>query len=217
MHPKYSEWLSFVFDRQPTPSGWYFDIEDVDFDVPTSDVAELVALTFENCGRDLARYDDRQVAEGVNYIVNNSCSNVVYALFDETVGVELRLRAIHAIKTLYRDCFTPRCAPVLGHSSQPGANPLTYPCYMLWDIFPFSIWNDRKDGRLFYETSIEVMTDALDSPNPACIESALHGLGHFILYWEEAADVVQQYLKRKHHVLPGLKSYAERALTGNVQ
>lgn len=79
----------------------------------------------------------------------------------------------------YRDRFAPRCAHVLGHTGQPGANDLNGPCYVFWDIFPYSLWDDRKEGNQFFAKAVEVMADTLNSFNPACVEATLHGLGHF--------------------------------------
>ncbi len=216
MHPRYLTWLTFVFDRRETPNGWYFDLEDEDFGATPQELVELIVLTMESSGKDLADYGDRQVAEGLNYIVNNACSSVVAVLFDDAVSVQLRLRAIESIKTLYRDCFAPRCASVLCHTGQKGGNALNLPCYMLWDVFPISLWEGRRDGKLFYAAALDVLEDALDSSNPACVEGALHGLGHLFAYCEEAADVVARYQKRNHYLLPALESYARQASMGNV-
>jgi len=92
---------------------------------------------------------------------------------NESVPVQLRLRAIEAIKTLYQDCFTPRCAPVLGHLNEPGANPLNQVCYMLWDASPLSYWENRPNREVFYGAVVDVLEMALKSPNPARVESAL--------------------------------------------
>jgi hypothetical protein len=144
LHSRYQEWLHYVFDRPITPNGWYFDFEFSDFGAEKADLAQLVANTMDNCGRDLASYSDDQVNYGLNYIFNNSCSNVVFSLMDDTVPAPLRLRAIASIKSLYQDCFTPRCAHVLGHNDKPGANPLNGICYMLWDVSPLSYWADSR-------------------------------------------------------------------------
>lgn len=216
--PRYAAWLKFVFDRPLTPNGWYFDLDEPDFEGSETEIAELVACTLENCGRDLAGYSEQQVYHGLNYIFSNACSNAVFALIDELVPASLRLRAIAAIKLLYRDCFAPRCAPVLCHLDEPGANVLNSICYMLWDMSPLGHWEGRPNKEVFYNAVVEVMEEALASDNPACVESALHGLGHAQPYFtERIVEVISAFQRRNVYVSPRLKDYAQYARSGCVQ
>jgi hypothetical protein len=216
--PRYAEWLLFVFDRPVTPNGWYFDLEEPTFTAVASELAVLVDHTLENCGRDLARFSNEQVYHGLNYIFSNSCSDVVFSLMDESVPTALRLRAIATIKILYRDCFNQRCAPVLGNIDEPGSNPLNSICYMLWDTSPLGYWENRPNKDVFYCAVVEVMAEALNSSNPACVESALHGLGHTQSYYtEKVIEVIDSYLRRNVFVSPQLKEYAQHAKSGCIQ
>lgn len=216
--PRYAEWLQFVFDRPITPNGWYFDLEEPNFPSISNELAALVAHTFENCGRDLAGFSNEQVYHGLNYIFSNSCSDVVFALMDESVPTALRLRAIAAVKILYQDCFNARCAPVLGHIDEPGSNPLNSICYMLWDTSPLGYWENRPNKDVFYSAVVEVMAEALNSSNPACVESALHGLGHTqSSYTERVVEVIDSYLRRNVFVSPQLKECAQHAKSGCIQ
>jgi hypothetical protein len=216
--PRYQEWLSYVFDRPDTLDTWCFDFELPMFEANEIEQAELIANTLEHCGCDLAKFSERQVNFGLEYIFNNSCSDVVFALMNESVPMQLRLRAIGAIKTLYRDCFTSRCAPVLGHLDEPGANILNHVCYMLWDASPLSYWENRPNREVFYGAVVDVLEEALTLPNPACVESALHGLGHLHSYClERVEEVIGTYLRRNVFVAPGLQWYAQQAGVGRVQ
>lgn len=218
MSPRYQEWLQYVFDRPVTPNGWYFDVECPPFEAENTELAELIACTLENCGRDFAPYSDAQLRYGLDYIFNNSCSDAVFSLMDDAVPLALRLRAIAAIGNLYRDCFAHKCAPVLGHTSQPGGSPLNDVCYMLWDASPLSYWERSKDKQTFYRAISDVMEDALTSDNPACVESALHGLGHICSsYNERVVEIINAYLRRNVFVSAGLREYAQHASVGHVQ
>jgi hypothetical protein len=179
MHPRYIEWLKYVFDRPATSNGWYFDVEDMEpFEAEPSELVELVATTFENCAVDLASYSNEQLRYGLSYIIDNGASDVVFSLMSEQVPAAQRLRAIAALKQLYSQVLGPRCAPVLGHTNEPGGNALNYICYMLWDISPLSWWERSPDRATFYQAVCDVLEHATMSPNPACVESGLHGLGH---------------------------------------
>ena len=101
---------------------------------------ELFAHTFEK-SKDLLRFSDAQLSDGFSYMLDNSCSDTVFALMDECVSLEQRKRAIAAIKYVYADCFEQRCSPVLGHLDEPGANALNQICYMLWDVSPLTYWD----------------------------------------------------------------------------
>ena len=180
----------------------------------------LVTHTLENCGTDLARFSDAQVNHGLNYIFDGTCSNVVHALMSDNVSAGLRLQAISGIEILYRDCFGPRCAPVLGHSGEPGDNPLNYICYMLWDVSPLSYWERKTspDREIFYNAVVDVLEDALTSTNPACVESALHGLGHMLSsHIDRVTQVISAFQRKNAFASPQLESYAKCASVGNVQ
>ena len=49
---------------------------------------------------------------------------------------------------------------------------------MLWDSSPLGYWSDHKNPEEFYCALIEMHRTVLRLSNPACVESALHGLGH---------------------------------------
>ena len=218
MHQRYTEWLKYVFDRPATPNGWYFDIEDLEpFEAEPSELAELVAVTFENCGRDLVPYSNEQLRHGLAYIVDNSASDVVFSLMSEHVPTELRVTAIAGLKHLYSQVLEPRCAPVLGHTSEPGDNALNYLCYMLWDISPLSHWERSQERSIFYRSVCDVLEHALKSPNRACVESGLHGLGHiYSSYPDRVEQVIDRYLKDARPQ-DELRQYAMDARRGHVQ
>ena len=77
---------------------------------------------------------------------------------------------------------------MLGHTSERWGNPLNYIAYMLWDVSPL-IYHARDDNRLFSAIT-DVLEDALNLSNAACIESALHGLGHAQHYYPDAVELI---------------------------
>jgi hypothetical protein len=217
MPPRYQEWLKYLFDRPETENGWYFDLEYDNFEASDAEIIELITHVFDNCMQDLACYSDKQINQGLYYFFSNNCSDCVFTLMDDAVPIQERLRVIYSIKNLYNDCFTPRCAHVLGHINEKGANPLNQICYMLWDISPLSYWENRPNKEVFYSAIVDMLEDILNSKNPACVESALHGLGHMEAYHSQhVKKVIAGYLKRNEYAAPILKQYAEHALIGYV-
>jgi vesicle coat complex subunit len=90
---------------------------------------------------------------------------------------------------------------------------------MLWDVSPLSWWEEKRspEREIFYNAVIDVLEEALSSNNPACVESALHGLGHIQSSCiERVTEVITNYLK-KVSVSTQLTTYAKQAILGNVQ
>jgi hypothetical protein len=219
MHPRYIEWLKYVFDRPASPNGWYFDEDDLEpFKAEPTELVELVTCTFENSGRDLSSYSDDQLRYGLSYILENGASDVVFSLKSEHVPTELRLRAIASLKHVYSQIFERRCASVLGHISEPGGIALNYICYMLWDVSPLSHWERDRERGVFYSAVCDVLEHALRSANRACVESGLHGLGHVFTYSPERVErVIDGFLVNAATRVPELRQYAQAARIGHVQ
>jgi hypothetical protein len=207
--PRYRDWLSYLFDREATDRAWYQTADVLPFEGEPAEIAELFVHTMRNCGRDLAGFSDRQAAEGLQFLTNPSCGDVVFQLTRKPLSKDAREAVILSIETLYSDCFTPRCAPVLGHLDEPGANPLNRVCYMLWDVSPLLSGTPRA--------VLQVIEAGLTSPNPACQESALHGLGHFPASEgrDETANMIASYLRTQRPTAK-LRAYAERAARGAI-
>ena len=217
MLSRYSEWLEHVFDHAVADPEWYFDLDAPEFNASSVEITHLVAWTMENCGRDLAIYTEAQVNQGLNYLFSNSCSDYVFSLMDADVPIDTRVDAIRSIKKLYSDCFDDRCMQVLGHLNELSSSKLNNICYMRWDVTPLNCWEGRPDKNLAYEAVVDVMEAALGSKNIACIESALHGLGHTKTYLPERITlIIEHFLATNSNLRPELKSYARNAAVGYV-
>ncbi len=89
---------------------------------------------------------------------------------------------------------------------------------MLWDVSPISYLGNRKSKEQLYDAMIDVLEECLSLTNPACVESALHGLGHLHgVDKDRIESVIASKLKNKAFRPPSLKSYAEQAMKGRVQ
>ena len=204
----YDRWITFVFDRPETKDGWYFasGTDDDEFEASREDLVALIGATCERSGRDLARFSNTQVAHGVNYMFNNSCSNVVYAICQKGAPAELRVDAVNAMKTLYADCFARRCDDTLANAIAEisEANRLNVVCSYFWDSSPLSSWKG---------VVTDVMEFALGLKSIACVESALYGLGH---RWRDprVPGIIDTFLRTRPHVNSQLR---QRALNIRAQ
>ncbi|HET8636414.1 MAG TPA: hypothetical protein VFL96_06155, partial [Acidobacteriaceae bacterium] len=80
-----------------------------------------------------------------------------------------------------------------------------------------SYWERSPERGIFYRAVTEVLEHALQSPNRACVESGLHGLGHIHSYYpERVEDVINRYLKAVN-LEAELRQYAVNARRGYVQ
>ncbi|MGA2548911.1 MAG: hypothetical protein ABSF50_02080 [Burkholderiaceae bacterium] len=218
MLDRYEDWLNHVFERPVLEDGWHLDVDRPDFDADGDEIVSLITHTLENCGTDLNGFSDEQVNFGLHYIFDSKCSQIASALKDDGVALLSRLRAIAAIRNLYEDCFSQRCAPVLGHIKEAGATPVNGICYMFWHSSDLVDWEQSTVKMRFYEAILEVLAQTLADSNPACVESALHGLGHLQRHFpSRVAEVIDTFRRKTSLGSPLLEHYAYQACRGRVR
>lgn len=225
MTPLYQQQLDFVFNRPVTEPAWYWQIIDAEEDPFNGEDAQ-VAFTFiealcVNPAKDLAPFNDSQVGQGLGFIFDSACSNLTHGFKAAPMPFERKLVALRNLYTLFRDVLVPRCAPVLSASSQEPSMQLTYICYMFWDVTPLSgQWQGvtKEERRTYYEAVAWVMQQCLSAPNPAVVESGLHGLGHMVFdYPAVAVPIIDAYLEKHKTRHDPLTNYARAARTGMIQ
>jgi len=168
----YEKWLNCIFGRSINQPFFTSKIDNLDADTNFKFFYE----TLVNSGSELLRFSDKQVNNGL-YLMFSSSQGIVFVLKEPSVPAQDRTAAIRAIKILYTDCFEKRARPVLSHLNEPRASPINSICYMLWDVTSINTWGNKGDCE-YFDLCLEVLEFALHLENPACIESALHGLGH---------------------------------------
>ncbi|MBK8255774.1 MAG: hypothetical protein IPK82_24290 [Polyangiaceae bacterium] len=217
MHARYQEWLAHVFDHTPTKNGWYFDNPTEEFEASPLDLTLLITQTCTNAERDLAGFSNSQVAQGLNYIFNNSCSNVIFGPKDKKVNTVTRCECIQSVIYLYEGCFKKRCSPQLSHLDEARKSPLNIVCYMLWDVSPLANWHGDKEKKTFHSTLVDLHTAVLKLGHDACTESALHGLGHLHSYLAKPVEnAVDNWLRQNGSARTELLHYAKAARNGHV-
>lgn len=213
--PHYENWLEVVYHRK-----YLFDpaVVEPTFDETPDALIELITATLLRCGEDLLYFTEEEASLGLQYVFYNGCSDYVFAFASDAVPLDNRLDGIRAIKHLYTDCFEPRCVPVLGHLDEPGANPLNSFCYMLWDGSPIGWWGHHADADAFHPAIVEVMAYALTTcENPACLESALHGLGHLKSARPDlVVPIIETFLDTRSALSAEIIQYAKAAMTGCI-
>jgi hypothetical protein len=216
----YPDWLNYVFDHAVPfyEQAWYFE-PDADWWQPRPEQAvDHLARLFENPELLADEFSDSQIAQGLYYLIDNGAGGYCRFLTDGSVPLDARTACIEAFSTLFARLFQPRCEPVLSHLDEPGANPLNRICYMWWDIMPIGAATAPIPADPIHQGCLAEMRETLRLPNPACQESALHGLGHWAgAYPEFAAVTVDAYLAANPKLRPELVRYAQAARSGCIQ
>ena len=217
MHPRYHEWLQYVFNHKVSDPQWYFDIEAPYFVSTKSEDVELIRETFTRAGEDLKQYSDGQVNQGIWFLASPTGSDYMFSIRDSTVPISEKISAIRSIYNLYRDCFAARCTEVLGHIDEPGGSDLNPICYMFWDVCPLSYLDDSVDASELEDAIFSVLRDTIRIPHRACIEGGLHGLGeNAYLYEARVHKIIDEWLETAN-IDDNLRAYAENAREGGIQ
>ena len=215
MNSRYQEWLKHIFDHEVRGHllpEWYFDVEKPEFEAPDEEIVELISQTFQNAGKDLMKYTDEQVDQGIWYFISMSAGGFLRSLNFSKAPLEKRLKAIQDIFHLYSECFTKRCAETLGHLSEEGS-PLNSSCYMFWDISSLTVGDDPE----IQNTVLDVLEKILTIKHRACRESALHGLSEMAFSRREEAQKIIDGFLSKIQLDEKLLAYARDAREGRVQ
>lgn len=214
--PAYEKWVRQVFDHPVTDPAWHWDIgADVAQPVREESVSHLTRL-FEH-PEILSVYSDAQLNQAFWYLVDSGCSDYMWCLVEPPVDLALRMRGIHAISILFRELFAKRCTARLSHLDEAGRGPLNSACYMWWDIFPRPRITEDDEGRRIELALIATMKLTLSIDSVACQESALHGLGHWAMYYPKVIfPAIDRFLANTPKLRPELKDYALRARVGYV-
>lgn len=217
---RYEEFIKFLFDRPITEPEWYFALDDNEFEASGEELADLYIATFGNSASDLAKFSEKQIALGLNYMFNSTSSDMAFFIRDGAIGEQRKIETIQSIKWLYKDCFNRRCAPVLSWIDEKGHNALNGACYMLWDVIPITYLPEerRKSTEKYFAAILDVLENVLYLSNDACVESGLHGLGHmFYEFPEQIARIIDNFILKRPDTRAELLQYAQNARTGHVQ
>lgn len=228
--PRFDEWLECYFapydnvdspwDRFPIGG----DEDFPDFSGTDAELVELFTYTMLTSGTELAKFSDHQVGNGLKVIFDDCFSNIARTVVNAAVSIDQRILAIQSLMPLYKDCLTPRAPQIIGNLSEKGnCPPLSYICYMLWDVTALtskiSVVEPSTKKSVLIETLCQVL--CLPKANPACIESILHGLGHLAFshpkYREEVQAAIDYFLNNHPIGRPELRQYALYAKMGRVQ
>ena len=213
--PSFGNWVESVFQHPvQEPEWWWAEnaIRPLDPDQAPGPALRLFTKLLETASA-MAPYDDAEVAQGLWFLFDTSCSAYTTLLRRQELPRTARERFVKALPLLYRDLFAVRCAPVMGH---PTADSLNGTCYMLLDLS--EALQPHPDDEPMDELCLATMEQVLRTPHVACQDSAIHGLGHWAdSYPARVASIIDRYLQDNPAVPADLRDYALSAKTGKVE
>ncbi|MEM9951832.1 MAG: hypothetical protein AAF846_09545 [Chloroflexota bacterium] len=207
-----------VADQMQSPSwvAWYFDIDAPYLQPEPNTLVAYLKRAFTEIDTIAQSYSDAQMNQGINYVINNACSDFIFCLVDDSVPLSQRLKAVEAMANVYEKLYAVKCSNQPLPDYSPDANPLDHTCYMWWDIIPFY----GKSGNVSYEqldqSILQVMQRTLQLDNYLCQRGALHGLGHWKhAYPEQVEAIIDAFLERDN-LHEATIQYAKVARTGYI-
>jgi hypothetical protein len=119
---------------------------------------------------------------------------------------------------MYEKLFAECCTPTLSHRDEADSNPVNLICYMWWDLYGvFFRYTGEPLLQKLDEISLGILEKILYLNHDACIEGALHGLGHAAYEYPERVDkIIATFLKKRHNLRSELKNYALSAQGGCI-
>jgi hypothetical protein len=209
------EFVQFLFDRPDDSKEWYFA---EDFIPPQLDAQTQVAFAREvltDAELHAEIFTERQFCLGYNYLINPACSAHCYSYLDTSINESERISVVVSMYNVFSLVFDRKCVGAASDRTDLTAATYEYLCYMWWDVFPRHGIPANSSLAGTDRTILTTLEKMLLLHSLACIESALHGLGH----WHAARpDFVERTIDCKLSQIPGpLRKYAKSARAGSVQ
>ena len=227
MSISYEEWVELIFNHQVAEKdvdfmNWYNIDKYVDLEDEFSEIEKTHYLTrlFENATTDLVKYSDKQINEGLYYLIGEFSSNYSIAWKSDEVEWADKKRFIMSIYSLFANFFANKCSNSLVNEAK---NPINGVCFMWWDTMPMYLPENYPLRIQIEQMFLGIMKKTLQLKSVACQQAALHGLGHY--YDDENPKatqvIIDEYIKSfrgKHDdITKKLLEYAMYVRTGNVQ
>ena len=137
---------------------------------------------------------DARLEQGVWFVVG---SQLAQWLWDDDIPLDLRLKCVAAMPTMFREFFADR--------------PLEAACWMWWDML--RTFHDDPDACIV-EAMVRALAEVLLLPARHCQMSALHGLGH--LRHESKEEIIRAFLGNCPDLDNEIGEYAQKAIAGTV-
>jgi hypothetical protein len=211
----FDTWVRFCFDRKigDVPDG----DEALQIEPAPAVLAMYLLQLFEEPSILFGRFSADQIGQGLLFICGNR-SEYFWTARKDSVPRDLQIAWVRAIKNLYSGLFELVCAKSLGHRNDCPESPSSanLVCYMFWDLDCLESAAMFPGHEHLVDPIFEVLESALASSHPACIESALHGLGHLANHHPSRVEALIDGCLARNASSPELLTYAQEARKGRI-
>lgn len=216
---EFEQWVYYVFDHPVAneewrwQAWWWHDEESDEFqhwndEANPERTLEFLTRFFQNPDDVRERFTPAQIDQGLNFIVSPSCSNHMFCLHESRIPWERRRSLIEAMVPLYERLM----GPVYDDPKVKN-----FACYMWWDVIPLHGKMDSPDGDRMDDAVLWVFEAMVATRWTACLESVLHGLGHWHLYLEDRVEPIVDRILARTDLSKEMREYARLARRGMVQ
>jgi hypothetical protein len=219
---RFEDWVNFVFNSKIFESqiSWWVDDCDCRLEWNESAFPERTlgymtnlfnkpVFLIESCSR-------RKIDEGFAFLLNN---DHMLLLRDGNIPWSQRRECFDAMVPLFSKLKALVYQNDLGHLTFGAGDPEppNIACYMWWDAIPLYGGMSHPGRDRINDAVLYVFEEVLKLKAESCLESALHGLGHWHLDLPSRTEpIIRKFLNRRD-ISDALRRYAECALTGCVQ
>jgi hypothetical protein len=224
--PSFDEWVEYCFTQGYADfhNSNEAELESVwargeRFSMSPVGVTQYMTRLFEAPAFIAEQYSDQHIRDATWFLFGVG-SDYCHDARSQEVPPDAQVRWMRSVATLYTDLYDQVCGE---RGSLPFANlssELDTAVYMIWDMdcIEGAVMFPEKAPHLV-NPGFEVLQTVLASCRMgACLQSALHGLGHIAVFHPaRVQDIVDQFLAARGPELPSwLRDYAMDARVGRV-
>jgi hypothetical protein len=218
----FEAWVNYVIDHTALEPEWWWEDREGGYRLELDDGADHVRILsfltrlFREPEGLIGRFSRGQIDQGLNFIVSEACSNWMIVLRDCALPWPDRRACFDAMIPLYEKLMAPVYQDALGHDETFGSERGTFSCYMWWDVIGFRWGIDSGDRDRINDAVLNVFEEVLKLKAESCIESVLHGLGHWHRFAPERTERIVRGFLAHAQISPVLRRYGEFAAVGRV-
>lgn len=212
---EFTYWIESVFGTPELDHSG--DLEDFIIDL-NDRKTELVFLTklLQSPAAILQNYTAHQIGQGLNYLFDGLYQDK-HVFLDSSLDWNLQKKGIESIEILFQEIFAKLSEP--SHPKYANSKMLDYTCLMWWDGYP--TWGAPSDEFMSThhdDKALNVMERILYCNSISCVESALHGLNHWVFnYRERVHQIIDKFLNKRGKLPSDIINQAEWAKAGTMQ
>ncbi len=187
-----SDLSTYLFQREVSDKHWAFSMEYEPSYVEDGHLGSLILDLFKNMPAVCEGYSDAQIAQGLNYIINPSLSDLAF-FFGGDVEYEITEKFLDSTLLVFKTVFAARLAP----DNDEYDHDLSYVCKVWWDVLPYVCDMKPDIQRKILKKVLGILEQIIAMDSMVCRESALRGLESLSPYMAQECDrIIAEHASR---------------------